>query len=168
MVRLFIKTLFSVLAFGYVGLTDNFAQKSKIPSGWKKVSACEIRFFVPPDFNEKDSEGTDSCVTTFGNGKIWLHIDYGYYGDASENDETVTDFKEDSIQIDGKKAQIATYKENFADAKDAPVARLYVVVDTSEKKTKGVITSLNMEVVLENEKDLEMAKQIFRSIRFNK
>lgn len=168
MFRLFIKTLFLAFAFGYVGLTNNFAQKLKVPSDWKKISACGISFFVPQDFNEKDSEGTDSCVTTLGNGKIWLHIDYGYYGGASENDETVTDFKEEFIKIDGKKTQLATYREDFADTKNALVARIYVVVDTSEKKTKGVITSLNMEVVLENEKDLETARQVFRSIRFEK
>lgn len=168
MFQFFIESLFLVFAFSYLGLTNNFAQNLKVPSDWKKVNACEISFFVPQDFKETDSEGTDSCVRTIGNGKIWLHIDYGYYGGASENDETVTDFKEDSIKIDGKKAQLATYREDFADAKTTLVARIYVVVDTSEKKTKGVITSLNMEVVLENEKDSETARQIFRSIRFSK
>jgi hypothetical protein len=165
---IFINILFLAFAFGYFGLTNNHAQNSKVPSDWKKVNACEISFFVPQDFKEKDTEGTDSCVTTFGNGKIWLHIDYGYYGGASENDETITDFKEELIKIDGKKTQLATYREDFADAKNALVARIYVVVDTSEKKTKGVITSLNMEVMLENEKDLATARQVFQSIRFRK
>lgn len=152
MIRFFIKFLFLAFAFSYIGLTNSSAQNLKVPSDWKKVRACEMSFFVPQDFKETDSEGTDSCVRTIGNGRIWLHIDYGYYGGASENDETVTGFKEEFIKIDGKKAQLATYREDFADSKNTLVARIYVVVDTSEKKTKGVITSLNMEVVLENEK----------------
>jgi hypothetical protein len=168
MFQFFIKTLFLAFAFSYVGLTNNSAQNLKVPSDWKKVSACATSFFVPQDFKETDREITDSCVRTFGDGKIWLHIDYGYYGGASKNKKTVTDFKDEFIKINGKKAQLATYREDFADAENVLVARIYVVVDKSEKKTKGLTTSLNMEVVLKNEKDLETARQIFRSIRFNK
>lgn len=168
MFQYFIKTLILAFAFGFVGLTNNFAQKIEVPSDWKKVSACKMSFFVPQDFKEKDEEGVDSCVTSFGNGKIWLNIDYGYYGGASENDETVKNFKQEFIKIDGKKAQLAIYREDFADAKNVLMAEIYVVMDTSEKKTKGVTTSLNMEIGLESEKDLETAKQIFRSIRFDK
>ncbi len=127
-----------------------------------------MSFFVPKDFNETDSQGVDSCVRTFTDSKTWLHIDYGYYGEASENDETLTGFREEFIRINGKKAQLATFRRDFANAKNTFVARIFVVVDTSEKRTRGVVTSLNMELLLTDEKDLEMARQIFQSIRFTK
>jgi len=166
MIRFSIKILFLVFAFSYIGLTSNYAQDSKVPSGWKKVSICDISFIVPKNLKNNNSQGIDSCVASFSSSKIGLGIDYGWYGSASTKYESYTDFKEESIQIDGKKAQLATYIDTRSNAKRKFVARIYVVLN--EPEGGGMTTSLNMTIGVGNEKDLETAKQIFQSIRFDK
>lgn len=166
MIKFSIKILFLVLAFGYLCLSDNYAQNSKVPSGWKKVSICDISFIVPKNLKNNNKQGIDSCVASFSSDKIRLGIDYGWYSSASSKYESYTDFKEEFIQIDGKKAQLATYIDTRSNAKEKFVARIYVVTD--EFEGGGQTTALNMTIIVGSEKDLEMAKQIFQSIRFNK
>lgn len=47
------------------------------------------------------------------------------------------------------------------------VARIYVALDNAKLGSAKMTTSLNMTIVVGSEKDLEMAKRIFQSIRFN-
>lgn len=166
MIKFFIKVLFFVFAFGFVGLTDNYAQNSKVASGWKKVSICDISFIVPKNLKNNNARGIDSCVASFSNDKIGLGIDYGWYSSASTKYESYTDFKEEFIQIDGKKAQLATYIDTRSNDEEMFVARIYIV--TNEPEGGGMTTALNMTIGVGNEKDLETAKKIFQSIRFDK
>ena len=91
-----------------------------------------------------------------------IAIDYGLYSGEYKNDGTTVDFKEEFTEIDGKKAQLVTFK----DARDRRklVAGLYVLIHEVPGKMK---TSLNMMINVKNAEDLETAKRIFRSIRFD-
>lgn len=168
MTKFFIKILFLVSAFGFVGLTDNYAQDSEIASDWEKISVCNISFFIPKDLKNNNKRGIDSCVASFSNNEIGLTIDYGWYNSPSKKYETYTDFKEEFIEIDGKKAQFATYRHTLMNANQNLVATIYVVLDKTKEHGVGMTTSLDMTIVVRNEKDLETAKQIFQSIRFDK
>jgi hypothetical protein len=167
MIKFLVKFLFLAFAFGYIGLTNNCAQDSKIPSGWKKVSICDISFFVPKDLKNENAGGVDSCVALFSSSKIRISIDYGMYGSSSKKYETSVDFKEEFIKIDGKKTQLATYRNTQIDGSQNFIARIYVVLNEPKEKDVEMTTSLNMTIAIEGEKDLETAKQIFQSIRFS-
>ena len=79
----------------------------------------------------------------------------------------MTDYKEEVIKIDGKKAQLAIYKYVQSKTKLNYVANIYVIVD--ESKGENVMTnSLSMSITSETENELKTAKRIFRSIHFNK
>ena len=167
MTRFLIKIFILAFAVGFIGLTNNYAQDSKVPSGWKKVSICNISFIVPKKLKNENAEGIDSCVASFESSKIGLGIDSGWYGSASTKYERYIDFKEESIEINGKKAQLATYRHTQMDAKRNFIARIYVVLNEPKEEGMGMTTSLNMTIELRSEKDLETARRIFQSIRFN-
>ena len=152
MIRLFY-ILFLAFAYMYAGLSNSQAQASDIPNGWKKVSLCQLNFLIPKNLKNQNVKGIDSCVAEFRNGKMRLAIDYGSYGGAYKNDSTVFDFKEELTEIDGKKAQLVTFK-NWRDRRKI-VAGLYVLIHVGQD---GMKTSLNMTITLKNGEDLATAK----------
>ena len=167
MIKIFIEILFLVFAIGCIGLTDNFAQDFKTHSDWKKVSVCDLSFSVPKNLKNNNARGIDSCVASFSSNKIGLYIDYGWYGSSSTQYEKYTDFKEEFIEIDGKKTQLATYRDTQMNASHNFIARIYIALN-EPKDGGGMTTSLNMAISVGSEKELETAKQIFQSIRFDK
>ena len=162
MIRLF-SILFLAVAFNYVSLIDGYAQDLIVPTGWKVVSVCEIKFLIPIDLKGQKSKGIDSCVADFKSSKFKIGIDYGSHGTAYKNDGAKVDFKEEFTEIDGRKIQLITYK-------DAPnnrqiTAGLYALIYEAQD---GAKTSLKITIEVESEKSLETAKQIFQSILFIK
>lgn len=77
-------------------------------------------------------------------------------------DGTTVDFKEEFTEIDGKKAQLVTFKDTRGSRKF--VAGLYVLI---YEAPDGMKTSLNMSINVKSAEDLETAKQIFQSLRFD-
>ena len=110
MIRLFPRILLLIFTHTCVGLINSHAQDPAIPPGWKKVSACQIRFLAPKDLKNQYSRGIDSCFVEFRSGKMRLAIDSGSWGGVFTRAETSLDYKEEFIEIDGKKAQVVTYK----------------------------------------------------------
>jgi hypothetical protein len=152
------------LTFAYVNadLVGSYAQVSEIPNGWKKVSLCQLHFLIPKNMKNQNVKGIDSCVADFKNSRMRLAIDYGSYSGAYKNDGTTSDFKEEFTEIDGKKAQLVTFK----DRRDRKfVAGLYVLIHEAQD---GMKTSLNMSISVKSEEDLETARHIFQSLRFDK
>lgn len=166
MKRYFIKILFLALAFGCIGLNINRAQDAKMPSGWKKISNCETSFFVPKEFEDDNGGESSSCaVASWKSGEIVLVIDYGFDGKPSQKSETNTEFKEETIIIDGKKAQFATYKQLRPDDKTEYVARIYRLDENPDGLEEGELMSFRMTLISPNKKDLKIAKRIFQSLR---
>jgi hypothetical protein len=96
-----------------------------------------------------------------------LTIDAGSWGGVFTRTETSLDFKEEFIDIDGKKAQVVTYRDALSNSSRKFVAGFYVVLYESPNKEKQPSAFLYMTVRAKSEKELEIAKQIFHSIRFD-
>ena len=96
-----------------------------------------------------------------------LSIDSGSYGGVYKKAESYLYFTEEFIEIDGKKAQIITYKDAQKKSKRKFVAGLYVVLYKSQNKEMQPSAFLYMTIEGKNENDLEIAKQIFQTIRFD-
>ncbi len=122
---------------------------------------------IPKELKNQYAKGIDSCFVEFRSGKMRLSIDSGSYGGVYQKSESNLDFKEEYIEIDGKKAQIITYKDAKKKSKRKFVAGFYVVLYESQNKTREQSAFLYMTIESKNENDLKIAKQIFQSIRFD-
>lgn len=166
MIRIF-NILFLALVYAFVGLTVSYAQNSKIPSKWTTVKACQINFAIPKSLKNQYAKGIDSCVADFRNGRMKLTIDSGHYGGTFTKSETSLNFKEEFVEIDGKKVQLVFYKDTRKKANRKFVAGLAVVLNEAKNKEKELSTFLIMMVEAKSETEIEIAKQIFQSIRFD-
>ena len=167
MFRLVVSSLFLTLAHLSLGFTYCHAQSSTVTPGWEKVSVCQIRFLIPKNLKNQHAKGIDSCVAEFRNGTMRLAIDAGSFGGEVTKAEMMVDFKEEFVVIDGKKVQLITYKDAQTKSKRKFVAGLYVVLYEAKPKETQTSAFLYMSVAGKSEKEIEIAKQIFRSIRFD-
>lgn len=146
------------------------AQDNTAATDWVRIETCQISLLLPRDLKRTDMQGLDSCIAQFDNNKMLLSIDYGRYGGAARKHETSLEFKEERISIDGKTAQLATYIDDSLDARKNPnrkyVAHLYVEVKLLEKERAWMEMSLMIDVHGDSEEVQEVAKRIFRSVRF--
>lgn len=165
MIRLF-SILFLAVAYTCVASTDSYAQDSSVPSGLVKVNLCQISFLIPKNLKNQYAKGIDSCVAEFRGGKMRLAIDSGPFGGGFTKAETSLDFKEEMVEIDGKKAQVVTYLDTRKKTMRKFVAGFSVVLFESQDKEKQRSVFLIMTIESKREKDLEIARQIFQSIRF--
>jgi hypothetical protein len=168
MCHLLVSLLFLTLAHLSLGLTCVHAQSSTVTSGWKRVAACQMRFLIPQDLKKQPGNGIDSCFAEFRNGKMRLAIDAGTLGNGGfAKDETMLDFVEESVVVDGKKVQLITYKDGRTKSKRKFVAELYVVLYQAKPNETQRSAFLYMTVHGNSEKEIEIAKQIFHSIHFD-
>lgn len=136
------------------------------PEGWIKIDSCHISFFAPSDMKALGTKGADSCVAQFANNDIRLYLDYGRFGSPPSQRNSI-EFKEQSIPIDGKTAQLVTYIDDTHGNSGLKYdASLYVVVKESESAGLPKTISLMMWVEGERIKDQDTAQRIFRTIRF--
>ena len=167
MIRIFSNILFLIFAYACVGLIGSYAQNSAISSGWENVSVCQIRFLIPRNLKNQYAKSIDSCVAEFRSKKIRLAIESGSYGGIYKKAETHLDFKEESIEIDGKKAQVVTYRDTQNKSNRKFVAGFYVVLFEAQNKETQQSAFLYMTIKAKSEKELEIARRIFQSIRFD-
>lgn len=101
--------------------------------------------------------GIDSCVAEFKSDKLRLTVDYGSYGGAYRDDGSNAEFKEEFIEIDGKRAQFVTFK----DARDKRkfIAGLYILIYEAQD---GMKTSLKMTIDVRIEEDLKSPSRFFK------
>jgi len=168
MFHLLVSLLLLTLVHMSLGLTCCHAQSSAVSPGWERVSACQIRFLIPQDLKNQHVKGIDSCFAEFRNDKMRLAIDAGSLGGgAFTKCETMLDFVEEYAVLDGKKVQIITYKDGRTKSKRKFIAGLYVVLYEAKPKDTQMSAFLYMTVQGNSEKQIEIAKQIFRSIHFD-
>jgi hypothetical protein len=159
----------SFLCIFFLGINSIAQGKDMTLKSWKKISACKISFLVPKNVKNQKAQGIDSCIAEFESSSVRISIDYGWYGGSFTKYDTMLDFKEESIEIDGKKAQLVSYVEGSMFAKYHPKEKyvMGIYVNLSEGQNQEVMkTSLKMKVAAKSERDLQTAKQIFRSIKF--
>lgn len=177
MKQLVIGIVFLITTYGFDFSARDVQQRQVVPDSWKKVSACNISFLVPASVENLNARGIDSCVAEFGDSDMKISIDYGMYSSAYKKNELGLDgeirrFKQEFIRVGGKRAQVVTYLHSSNAGRDNPhlryVAGMYVAVHTN--KSEGIRTerSLNMTVAGRSEKEQEIARRIFRSVRFQK
>ena len=164
-------SLFSLIIVLFLSFCVTNAQKKQvsIPDDWQKVEECGITFSIPSEFEKEDVRGKDSCVSSFKSKNIQLSLDVGFYilkESYSRKDEfsDEKDFKISKLKIDGRKAELITYyqTENNEQWKDLLFnATLFVPV--IDKKDGGHLT---MWANCRTEKDREIAKMIFETLRF--
>jgi|GEM_PF-2514226 len=164
--------LIAIVIVAHAGNTS-YAQSRSAINDWLSVQACQITFQIPQDLKRNRREGIDSCIVEFESRKILLSIDYGWYGGATEKSDVTLDFREQSFPIDGKTGTLVTYVDDSLYGRNHPqrkyVAHVFIVVESIERKgfpSEPMVTSLMMTVSGHSFKDLDVAKRIFRSVRF--
>jgi hypothetical protein len=169
MVHPIISILFLTLAVVSLGLICSHAQSPTVTLDWEKVGVCQIRFLIPKDLKNQHAKGIDSCFAEFRSGKMRLAIDASGLGSGGgfTKHETMLDFVEESVVIDGKKVQIITYKDGRTKSKRKFVAGLFVVLYEAKPKETQTSAYLYMTVEGNNEEEIQIAKQIFLSIQFD-
>lgn len=158
---------FSFDVLNFEVLSDEQAKSTLIPSDWKEINICEMSFYVPKDLENKNLKGLDSCIAQFSSDKIDITIDYGWYGSPPEKEKDMLNYYSDIFNMDGKEALLATFKRPQNERKLKYIADVYV--DLSNPGDNDAMTnSLDMTIAVENEDELETAKRILKTIRFNK
>jgi len=141
-------------------------QKPDVPDGWTRINICHISFYAPPDIRNKGIKGVDSCVAQFANNDITLYLDYGLYGGRASARDSELEWKQESLLVGGKDAQLTTFVDaSHSNSGLKYLAALYVVVEPGGERDRRP-TTLMMSVISDRRKDRDAALAIFRTIRF--
>lgn len=140
-----------------------FDAQNSVPSGWHKIDADgKFSFYLPPDMR-LTGRGLDSFTREYSNGRIHVRFDYEPDAHLAYESRAIAfgkDFKEIELQVDDKKALLFLYQSK--DRKNRPLhkADLYV----GDLPNSDVI--LSMSVSSRSPQAVEIAKTIFRTIKF--
>ena len=135
---------------------------------WRLVKNCGITFFAPKDLKDLKAQGIDSCVRELEDENIKIAIDVGNFeGKFTKNDKFL-EYKEEMVEIDGQKAQSVTFIDNneyvVKRGNRKFVAGVHIEINETESKKRYY----NIAILGKSEKDLETARQIFKTIKFQK
>jgi hypothetical protein len=169
MFRLFSSLLFLIVAQTAAGLIQCQTQTRLATLGWAQTSACQIRFSVPKNFKNQHVKGIDSCFAEFRSSRSRLTIEAGslFQSDNLGKTEMMSDFTVENVVIDGKNVQIATYKDTQDKSKRKFHAQFYVTLCAAQPNCQERSVHLLMSAEGQSANEIEIAKQIFRSVRFD-
>jgi len=145
-------------------------QRSDVPDGWTKINICRISFYAPPDMKNSGINGIDSCVAQFANNDITLYLDYGLYGGPETTRGTDLEWKQESLSVGGKNAQLTTFTDaSHSNSGLKYMAALFVVIKPVEPGRERELrpTTLMMSVISDRRADRDAALAIFRTLRFD-
>jgi hypothetical protein len=136
---------------------------------WEQATACQIRFMVPKDLKNQYVKGIDSCYAEFRASRMRLTIEAGslFQGETLGKTEMMSEFTVETVAINDKSVQIATYKDTQTKSKRKFHAKFYVTLCAAKPDCQERSVHLLMSAEGQTEKDIEIAKQIFRSVRFD-
>ena len=127
---------------------------------WQKVEVKgRFSFSIPPDIKRTSAAGTDSLVGEYRGANVSLGFDYGWYSDPLEY-RGKTNYQESSIEIDGRRAKLVTFRRTGGPNDFANFAGIHFA-DLGDEQNK-----LTMWAGYHNEADLDQVKKIFQSIKF--
>lgn len=138
--------------------------QENIPDGWRKVDAeGHFTFRLPKRMELRSEERCVECIwgSTFSDDRIKLHAEYTDWNEEyaqqflAKQQEYVKEFTE----IDGKSAKIQGWR-----FEDAPQGFSYIVEVRFYGTDRKLIARLS--ALCKDRRDLETAKQIFRSVDF--
>ncbi|HWF17723.1 MAG TPA: hypothetical protein VG754_00560 [Verrucomicrobiae bacterium] len=143
----FLAILISVLV-----LLDSctFGEKS-----WKKIENDHFSFSVPESFKKTDRHGIDSFVGVYLGDGIELGFDYGAYSESFRFWPDGTQYE--TVKVNRKSARIGTMPKG-TDREHPYYTQIHIEV------TK--YTALSMHALCRSEKEVELAKKIFKTIAF--
>jgi hypothetical protein len=157
--------IFSITSFGQTGRKMDTTTGKFNTADWQKISRCTLTFFAPESLKDLKTQADDSCVASFEDEHLRVSLDYGSFSLKYEKSVTKQNFKEETVEIDGRKCQLVTFLDTSPYAK-ANRHRRYVAGLYVEVKNEPIRRALNMTISGESKKHLETAKQIFRSLKF--
>ncbi len=125
--------------------------------GWRTIANESFSFSIPPGFEKTDARGIDSFVEEYVRDGITLDFDYGLFS----NDFTgwPDDTTYERVQVDGESARIGTARGSFGRPNTHFLTQIYFKIGNGH-------ANLSMSAACRSEEDVELAKKIFRSIRF--
>ncbi len=142
-----------------LGLAVTGAAQS-IQSDWKTIDVCRLSLSVPTSL-----ENTNTCLGIFRSPTISLAVDIGWYSRPTDEREHPSHFTREEFEVGGKKAQLATYRLRAADPESEYVAEFYMLAPSGWRGDVDPRVSIKMRVQVKDEKDLETAKQMIRSLK---
>jgi hypothetical protein len=159
------RSLFLLLFVTFFGINLRAQDGAVAPPGWRSIRVCSIGFFAPNELKKQDVGGGDSCNATYENGVLRLSIARGVFDGRQKKYDTSLKYTEESVEIDGRKAQLVTYASSsqYVSPSRKYIAVVYFDLSGSQDAAK---TSLTLTVAAKGEKGIETAKQIFRTIKF--
>jgi len=132
-----------------------------IPESWVEIEVSKFfSFSIPPELKEIKVKGKDSMVGRFESKTMALSYDYGWYSDSLKHYTARESYKAIETTIDGKKAKIVTLKQKTEDVALGYVAAIHF------PKLPNTQSRLTMFARCAGEKELELAKRIFGTVKF--
>lgn len=122
---------------------------------WKRLENQSFSFSVPRSFKKTDARGIDSFVEEYTGDGILLSFDYGIY--SNNFGDWPEDTKYEDLEINGKAARIGTL---------AHASRHGYAYTTQIRIEVNGILALSMHARCRSEREVNLAKQIFQTIKF--
>lgn len=81
-------------------------------SQWTVVETSVFSFRVPPELRRVNVQGYDSLVGRWDGESAWITYDFGRYSGPPKQSEDLAEFHACVALIDGREAQVATYRRD--------------------------------------------------------
>jgi len=128
------------------------------------IEGKHFSFWIPPDMQPLKVQGIDSYVGEYSNKEIRIVFDYGWYSESLPIFSGLLEYEEESIRLNGKKADIATFalrgdEENTEDPFKFGAAMHVRDLGDGQKK-------LTMIAKCRDKANVAIAKKILQSVSF--
>jgi hypothetical protein len=125
----------------------------------KRVDASYFNFGIPADMVKIRARGIDSHVGAYQNSRMRLGFDYGANSDPLDYDSGLPGYRSSKVTVGGREARMVSFRQSEA---------WFTAIHFPDVgKTSGDGVKLTMHASCRTEQDLELAREIFTSIRFN-
>lgn len=137
-------------------------------TNWKQFTKCGLSFFAPPEMEDQNLRGLDSCIARFTGPGMEISWDLGWYGTpAHSKDPEIENFVSEDVTIDGRSAQLATFSWRTDGGDLRYRSQLHAGnVFPERDKERSRKTSLVMTVAVKSEPDLAAARRVLLSVEF--
>ena len=144
--------------------SSNLQAGALVPPGWRRINVDrKFTFYLPPNMRQGNMSGVESLLREYSNGRMRLFFVYEPYSflayDARRAGDK-RDFRETTIRIASRRATVITYYNEEAGHRTYS-AEMYVGDWPNGR------VDLFMSASSPDSADLEIAKCVFRSLRFS-
>jgi hypothetical protein len=129
---------------------------------WKEVRLEHFSFYIPHELKVVKVSGTDSAVWKYTSTDLEFFIDLGFYSGKPLNYKDEPEYREEEIEIDGKKATLCFFRLSKPFLKNLPYVAAIFFPDIGMEEIK-----LSFLANCASPHEQGVAKEIFLSIKFN-